>query len=517
MKRILLLAAILLYTSDFVRSQTYADDVAQLIFDNCASCHHPSGIAPFSLMTYQEVSANSAQIYDAIAQDRMPPWPPNEEYKSFSHSRDLPDADKTVILDWLTDGMPEGDPANTPAPPIFNTNAVLGPGDLELQAPTYTSKATNFDDYVCFSIPSGLTQGRTIKAMEVIPGNAPIVHHALIYIDETGNYATDTVGGDCAGPTTAKLVGGYTPGATPLVFPNGPGLKLGMELPANSNIVLAMHYPAGSNGMKDSTRVVFHFYDEPVSGVREINADPILQNWSFTLPPEQVTEVSASYSNIPIDMSILSIFPHMHLLGDHIRSYGLDANNDTIRMIDIPHWDFEWQDFYMFKNMVRIPANSTLHADGAFNNTASNDHNPNNPAITINPGLNTTDEMFLVYFHYMLYQPGDENYNIEDLTSLSVSSFIEDNPSGLINVFPNPVSEQLSIEVSGKSGENIVSAAIYDLQGRLVKTLAQGKTFSNKTTLTWDSNDGLIKTSSGIYFLSMRLNGELMEQKIVKH
>ncbi len=517
MKRTLLLITLTISSVQYSMSQTYADDVAQLIFDNCASCHHPNGIAPFSLMTYQEVAANSAQIYDAIAQDRMPPWPPNEEYKSFSHSRDLPDADKTVILDWLTDGMPEGDPANTPAPPVFNTNAILGTGDLELQAPTYTSKATSFDDYVCFSIPSGLTQGRTIKAMEVIPGNAPIVHHALIYIDETGNYATDTVGGDCAGPTTAKLVGGYTPGATPLVFPNGPGLKLGMELPANSNIVLAMHYPAGSNGMKDSTRVIFHFYDEPVSGVREISADPILQNWSFTLPPEQVTEVSASYSNIPIDMSILSIFPHMHLLGDHIRSYGLDTNNDTIRMIDIPHWDFEWQDFYMFKNMVRIPANSTLHADGAFNNTASNDHNPNNPAITINPGLNTTDEMFLVYFHYMVYQPGDENYNIEDLTSLSVTSFIEEDPSGLINVFPNPVSEQLSVEVSGKSGENIVSAAIYDLQGRLIKTLAQGKTFSNKTTLMWDSNDGLIKTSSGIYFLSVRLNGELMEQKIVKH
>lgn len=516
MKRILLLAIILVCATPFGRSQTYADDVAQLIFDNCASCHHPDGIAPFSLMTYQEVSANSAQIYDAIAQDRMPPWPPNEDYKSFSHSRDLPNADKTTILDWLTNGMPQGDPANTPAPPVFNTNAVLGSGDLELQIPTYTSKATSYDDYVCFSIPSGLTQGRTIKAMEVVPGNAPIVHHALIYIDETGNYATDTIGGDCAGPTTAKLVGGYTPGASPLVFPNGSGLKLGMELPANSNIVFAMHYPAGSNGLKDSTKVIFHFYDEPVTGVREINADPILQNWSFTLPPEQVTEVSASYSNIPVDVSMLSIFPHMHLLGDHIKSYGLDSNDDTIRMIDIPHWDFEWQDFYMFKNMVKIPANSTLHADGAFNNTAANDHNPNNPAITVNPGLNTTDEMFLVYFHYLVYEPGDENYNIEDLTSLSTASYIENDETEGLNVYPNPVDNQLTIEIEGKSGANQVSAAIYDLQGRRVSTLAQGLSFTDKVSLNWDSNQGPMNISSGVYFLSVRLNGKLMEQKIVK-
>jgi uncharacterized protein YdeI (BOF family) len=516
MKRILLLAFILVCTAHLGKSQTYADDVAQLIFDNCASCHHPDGIAPFSLMNYQEVSASSAQIYDAIAQDRMPPWPPNEDYKSFSHSRDLPEADKTIILDWLTNGMPEGDPANTPAPPIFNTNAVLGAGDLELQIPTYTSKATSFDDYVCFSIPSGLTQGRTIKAMEVVPGNAPIVHHALVYIDETGSYATDTVGGDCAGPTTAKLVGGYTPGATPLVFPNGSGLKLGMELPTNSNIVLAMHYPAGSNGLKDSTKVIFHFYDEPVIGVREINADPVLQNWSFTLPPEQVTEVSASYSNIPVDISMLSVFPHMHLLGDHIKSYGLDANDDTIRMIDIPHWDFEWQDFYMFKNMVKIPANSTLHADGAFNNTATNDHNPNNPAITVNPGLNTTDEMFLVYFHYLVYQQGDENYNIEDLTSLSVASYIDNDETEGLRVYPNPLADQLTVEIEGKSGENKVSAAIYDLQGRRVSTLAQGLSFTDKVNLNWNSNQGPVNISSGVYFLSVRLNGKLMEKKIVK-
>lgn len=516
MKRTLLLIFLLACSSYYSHSQTFADDVAQLFFDNCASCHNPDGIAPFSLITYQEVSANAAQIYDAIAQDRMPPWPPNENYKSFSHSRALEVSEKTMMLDWLSNGMPEGDPANTPAPPVFNTGAVLGAGELEVQIPTYTSKATTSDDYVCFSIPSNLAQGRTIKAMEVVPGNAPIVHHALVYIDETGNYATDTVGGDCAGPTTAKLVGGYTPGASPLVFPNGSSLKLGMELPANSNIVLAMHYPAGSNGMKDSTKVIFHFYDEPVSGVREINADPILQNWSFTLPPEQVTQVSASYSNIPVDASILSVFPHMHLLGDNIRSYALDPSNDTIRLIDIPHWDFEWQDFYMFKNMVRIPANSTMYADGAFNNTAANDHNPNNPAITVYPGLNTTDEMFLVYFHYLTYMPGDENYNIEDLTSLSVASYIEDNPSDALSVYPNPVDDQLTIDIQGKSGENVISAAVYDLRGRKIKTLAQGLPFADKTTLFWDSNDLQSKVSSGVYFLSVRLNGQVLEQKIVK-
>lgn len=510
MKKILLLVSLAFTLGSF--SQTYSDDVAQLIFDNCASCHNPSGIAPFSLMDYSEVTSQAAGIYDAISQDRMPPWPPNDDYKPFSHSRALEALEKTTIIDWINNGTPEGNPANTPAPPVFNTDAILGQGDLEVQIPTYTSKATTNDDYVCFSLPSNLTQGRTIRAMEVVPGNAPIVHHALVYIDETASYATDTTGGDCAGPTTAKLVGGYTPGASPLVFPNGSNLKLGMEIPANSNIVLAMHYPSGSNGMKDSTKVIFHFYDEPTTGVREISAEPILQNWSFTLPPEEITPVSTSYSNIPYDVSLLSIFPHMHLLGDHIRSYGIDPSNDTIRLIDVPHWDFEWQDFYVFKNLIRVPANSTLYADGGFDNTAANDHNPNNPAITVYPGLNTTDEMFLVYFHYLLYQPGDEDYDLEEMTSLSLQEMVSTEEFSNISVYPNPTTDIINIEIEGGQSENNVSASVYDLNGRLVEQLVNGKKFSGTTTLKWNGKE----SHSGVYTVSIVLNGRHYSQRIIK-
>ncbi len=498
-------------------AQTFSDDVAEIVFENCTNCHNPNGIGPFDLMDYQDVTSNAAIIYDAIAQDRMPPWPPNESYKSFAHSRALPNNEKTLILNWLSNGMPEGDPANTPAPPVFNAGPALGSGDLEIQMPTYTSKATNNDDYVCFALPTGLLQDRKIKAMEVVPGNAPIVHHALVYIDENATYQTDTVGGDCAGPADAKLVGGFTPGASPLVLPNSSDLKLGMNIPANSNIVFAMHYPAGSNGMKDSTKVIFHFYDEPSNNVREINADPILQNWNFVLPPEEVTEVNASFNDVFYDASILSIFPHMHLLGDRIRTYGLTPTNDTIRMIDIPHWDFEWQDFYMFKNMVKVPSGSSLHADGAFNNTAANDHNPNNPAITVYPGLNTTDEMFLVYFHHLPYEQGDENYNIEEMTSLSVEEMLVNPIDPNLTVYPNPMTHQVTVDVKGSVNENTLSATVYDLSGRKVSDLARGKKFTGTTSLKWNGeNEQQAEVDNGVYIVSVVLNGERHHHKIVK-
>ena len=155
-------------------SQTFSDDVAQLFYNNCTTCHNPNGIGPFSIMTYEDVTVNAGMIYDAIAQDQMPPWPPQESYVSFAHSRTLTENEKTTMLDWLTNGMPEGNPANTPAPPVFNSGSLLGAGDLEIQMPSYMSKASSGqDDYVCFSMPTGLLANRSIKACLLYTSPSP--------------------------------------------------------------------------------------------------------------------------------------------------------------------------------------------------------------------------------------------------------------------------------------------------------------------------------------------------------
>jgi hypothetical protein len=283
-----------------------------------------------------------------------------------------------------------------------------------------------------------------------------------------------------------------------------------------SNIVLAMHYPEGSFGQFDQTKVIFHFYAPGETGIRQVSADPILQNWSFVLPPNQITAVNASYSNIPVNVSLLSIFPHMHLLGKSIRSYGLTPAQDTIRLIDIPKWDFHWQDFYMFKNMVMIPANSSLRAEGFFDNTTANFHNPNNPPITVYPGLNTTDEMFLVYMHYLPYQAGDENYNIEEMTALNLTEYVQTSNNG-ITVHPNPFSTATLIQLNDVKPYQAVSIAIYDQQGRLVKSLGQG-IFLEEGQISWDGTSSKgTSAEPGIYYVSVLVEGrELRTGKVVK-
>ena len=93
---------------------------------------------------------------------------------------------------------------------------------------------------MCFSLPTNLTEQRVIKAVEVIPGNPEIVHHVLVYVDQNGTEVTDTIGGNCASPSSfnTKLVGGFTPGATPIIFPNQDQIKLGVTVDPGAKIYL---------------------------------------------------------------------------------------------------------------------------------------------------------------------------------------------------------------------------------------------------------------------------------------
>jgi hypothetical protein len=501
---------------------TWSDDVAEVVYNNCASCHNPNGIAPFSLMTYQEAYDYRLAISPAVANGNMPPWTADTSYQRYAHERILTSSEKNAILDWVAQGAPEGNPSNTPPQPVFaNEGFLTQTPDLVIDAPVYTSKA-NFihDDYVCFSIPTGLTTTKKLRAFEIIPGNTSIVHHALVFTDPAGTYPSDTTNGDCNGPTTG-LLGGYTPGALPTVFPGQGNINMGYTLDAGSNIVLAMHYPAGSAGMKDSTKVRLYFYDDAVT-IREITSLPAINridgSGGFTILANTVDTLYQDQNSAPFDVSVLSVFPHMHLIGKSIEAYATNtSSNDTIKFARINEWDFDWQEFLFFKKPKKLPANSTIHGRAIYDNTSNNHHNPNDPPIDINGGFNTTDEMFIVYFHFLLYQNGDENLDLDSLTqdfySVEVAEY---NKTSSVKVYPNPFSSEttLSLDVR-KSG--ITSLYIYDMRGQLVTKLLDREPMTvGENKVVWNGKDTENKeVSPGIYFYSVVQDGVQSSGKLV--
>ena len=223
----------------------------------------------------------------------------------------------------------------------------------------------------------------------------------------------------------------YAPGSVPIVFPNDSLYKFGIEIPANSNITLGLHYPEGTFGQLDSTKVRFYFYPQNTN-VRVINTEYLINEGlppspPFFIPPNQITQMSSSYGPIINDMSLMSIFPHMHLLGKDMLCYAVTPTNDTINLIRINNWDFEWQGAYLFKKFLKIPSGSIIYASGSYDNTQSIT-NPN--PVLVQSGLNTQDEMFVFIFQFLDYQQGDENILLEN-TSISTDFF--DFPNTLFN------------------------------------------------------------------------------------
>lgn len=416
MKKLLLL--ILFPYLVFGQSPNYSEDIAPIIYNKCLQCHHNGGISPLSLETYAATVFNSGMIQHVTSNGEMPPWPPDTLFQNYSYENVLNTEEIIKITDWILNGSPLGDTSLLPDMPTFSNTSILGPADLELQIPNYSSNATsNSDDYVCFSIPTGLVQDKRVRAIEIIPGNTSIVHHVIVAIDSISNN-TVTTSLNCMGPGGAFIYG-YAPGGMPIVYPSGNGYDFGITLPAGSSISLGMHYPEGSYGMIDSTKVRFHFYPDNTN-IRDITTGFLITNWSFILPPNQVTMVSDSFGPLPQDISLMSILPHMHLLGKDLECIAVTPMNDTINLVRINAWDFEWQGFYFFEKFLKIPTGSMIYAKANYDNTAS----VNNPSpILVTPGENTTDEMFVFGFQFLPYILGDENISIQ--TTL-ISSDIDD-------------------------------------------------------------------------------------------
>jgi hypothetical protein len=344
----------------------------------------------------------------------MPPWPPDTLYRSYAYENTLNIDEINTILDWITNGSPLGDTSLLPTMPTFSNSSQLGVADLEIQIPTYSSNAgPGNDDYVCFSIPSYLTQNRQIRAVEVIPGNLQIVHHVIVSLDPFPNNSVVTTP-NCMGPQGGTIYT-WAPGSVPLVFPETQNNSFGVNLPANSSLSLAMHYPEGSFGQLDSTKVKIYFYPQNTT-IREITSDYLINEGlfgqPFILPPNQVTEITGTYGPTAQDYSFMSVFPHMHLLGKYIEMYAVTPVNDTINLVRINNWDFEWQGAYLFEKFIKIPAGSVIYANGTFDNTQS----PTNPnPVTVQSGLNTQDEMFIGIFQFLPYQTGDEDILLSDV------------------------------------------------------------------------------------------------------
>lgn len=381
-------------------SWTFHRDVAPIVFEHCSRCHRAGEVAPFPLLTFEDVQKHGDQILVVLERGLMPPWKPEPGYASFRNEHRLSDDERAVLLEWLNSERLEGKPSDLPSPPQFVSGWQLGEPDLIVEMPeAFEVPADGPDIYQHFVLPTELTQNRLVNAVEFRPGAPEVVHHSIMYFDTTGQGrkldAEDPQPGyarlGSPGFAVSGSLGGWGPGGQPQPLP----FAMGRPLEKNSDLVVQIHYHPIGHKVRDRSRIGLYFAPEsathPVTEIMVASVD-------LAIPPNEARHVHRAEYTLPVDTVILDVTPHMHVLGKEIRARALLPDDSVVPLIWIKKWDFYWQDKYVYESPLELPKGTRIELECWFDNSTNNPLNPNSPPKPVYWGDFSTDEMGICYF-----------------------------------------------------------------------------------------------------------------------
>ncbi len=366
---------------------TWSNQISRLFQRSCQECHRPGEIAPFSLMSHEDVVGWEAMIQEVVNQNRMPPWHADDEHGEFSNDCRLTAEEKDLINVWVEHGAPEGDPSDLPQPREFVKGWQMGEPDVVyyMREEPFQVPAEGLLEYEYFIVDPGFTEDRWLRACECRPGNHSVVHHINVFIlppelDDT--FLRDQL--------TNRLLKGYAPGFRPEPFPEG----MASRVRAGSRFVFQMHYtPVGTPQEDRSYMGVLFAEDDEVEQSVEI---ALAFNAEFVIPPEASHHDVKSMYEFKTDATLFALIPHMHLRGKSFRYDLLHIDGTIETLLHVPHYDFNWQSTFDLKEPRELPAGTLVECTAVFDNSEENLANPD-PSSSVTWGDQTTDEMMIGY------------------------------------------------------------------------------------------------------------------------
>ena len=398
---------------------TFLRNVAPIIKEHCTSCHKKDGAAPFLLETYDDITKRASFILEVIENKYMPPYPADTLFMTYANVNVLSEKEISIIRNWISEGKLKGKPLRTVKASGKQLNQIKP--DLVLHSTTpYVIPGDNNEKFKIFVIPTNLKNTTYLSAVEYIPGNAKRTHHSRIMVD-TSNLLRKDNGidvGDSSEFQRRKIKmfdefwKGWVPGnKTSIFYPEG----MAKFLPPNADLVINTHYTSGILKEEDNFSIRLYFSKEVPQRIIQtfIIDENSIVNKPFLVPPDSIITFYVKSKPLPYDISVISVLPHMHILGKSFKAFAITPWGDVIPLIHIPKWQFNWQLTYPFKNMLKLPQGSIIYIQATYDNTNNNLLNPYTPPQPVFYGWGSKNEMLNLIFEFVDYKIGDENISTQ--------------------------------------------------------------------------------------------------------
>jgi mono/diheme cytochrome c family protein len=388
-------------SSGDVAEVTYAKDVAAIIQNNCMVCHRPGGIGPMDLVTYEDARRYARRIREQVANRLMPPYYYDNDIgiQDLEHDWRLSQEEIDAVVAWVDQGAPLGDPADMPPAPVLRDTddwaflPDLGEPDVIVSSTPIDIPANGLDMWHRPIVPTGITEDRCIRAIEVKPaGDAKgVVHHA----NSTFQREADNGGFEGTGDRASE----YAMGKLGELIPDG----VCRIAPANSFIAWDIHlFPGGigaaaANAMLEDNVVEMGIWLHPVDYQYEYKQDLALygiREGELVMKPHG-TAMTQGFQTFDHPVRIDSFQPHGHL---RLRSASLEILYPETGRIEVvsmvSNWSAVWHQSHIYAADAAplVPAGAVLIMKQWYDNT---DGNPNvvDPDMWVDGGSRTADEM----------------------------------------------------------------------------------------------------------------------------
>lgn len=365
---------------------SYSEDVAPILVDNCVSCHHEGGIAPWAMTDHKMVQGWSRMMREVVMNRRMPPGQidPHVGRPIRDMVRLTPEELQTLVH-WIDAGAPMAEGEKDPLAELTFDNAkfTLGEPDLVYKVPAQSIPATGLVDYRYVPVELNLDRDVWIRAMEFVPGDREVLHHVIAYLQTP---ADKSVRGLRNGDPDRESIGGYAPGRQPDIYRD----DTGRLLRKGSNMLLQMHYTTSGKATVDETEIGIYLHDEPPEHVM---SGIVPGQRRFLIPPHAREHKLEGEALIERDAYLYSMMPHMHYRGKYMSYHAEYPDGTSELLLSVPDYEFNWQFNYSLEEPVFLPEGTRLVIRGAMDNSARNTANPN-PDVPVTFGLQTRHEMF---------------------------------------------------------------------------------------------------------------------------